>query len=178
MDGDGLAANPLQMQPDAVMQQKRKRRQGGPGKPFLKGASGNPFGKRPGSRNRVTIIAEEMLDCEVRALTRKVLEMALSGDAVAMRLCLDRIIGPRRERPLRFDLPPIETAADLHAAMAAITAAVSAATPTSPCGSSRASTEKATRGRNERISISDFILGNLETAGRRDISQPADLRER
>jgi|HubBroStandDraft_4_1064222.scaffolds.fasta_scaffold01067_10 hypothetical protein len=124
MDGDGLAANPLQMQPDAVMRRKQKRRQGGPGKPFLKGASGNPFGKRPGSRNRVTIIAEEMLDCEVRALTRKVLEMALSGDAVAMRLCLDRIIGPRRERPLRFDLPPIETAADLHAAMAAITAAV------------------------------------------------------
>ncbi len=124
MDGDGLAANPLQMQPDAVMRRKQKRRQGGPGKPFLKGASGNPFGKRPGSRNRATIIAEEMLDCEVRALTRKVLEMALSGDAAAMRLCLDRIIGPRRERPLRFTLPPIETAADLHAAMAAITAAV------------------------------------------------------
>lgn len=94
------------------------------GFPFRKGQSGNPAGRAVGSRNRATIIAEQLLDCEVRALTRKVLEMVLSGDAVAMRLCLDRIIGPRRERPLRFTLPPIETAADLHAAMAAITAAV------------------------------------------------------
>src|SRR5437763_14928374 len=39
-------------------------------------------------------------------------------------LLLGRIIGPRRERPVRFELPPIESAADLKAAMAAVTAAV------------------------------------------------------
>jgi hypothetical protein len=65
-----------------------------------------------------------LLDCEVRSLTRKALEMALAGDPAALRLCLDRVIGPRRERPIGFALPPIEGAADLHAAMAAITAAV------------------------------------------------------
>jgi hypothetical protein len=92
---------------------------------FTKGQSGNPAGRVPGSRNRATAIAEQLLDCEVRSLTRKALEMALSGDAAALRLCLDRIIGPRRERPLRFELPAIESAADLHGAMAAITAAVS-----------------------------------------------------
>jgi hypothetical protein len=41
------------------------------------------------------------------------------------RFCLGRIIAPRRERPVRFELPPIESAADLHRAMAAIITAVS-----------------------------------------------------
>src|SRR5437773_92794 len=91
---------------------------------FVKGLSGNPAGRAAGSRNHATVIAEQLLDCEVRSLTRKALEMALNGDAAALRLCLDRIIGPRRERPIRFALPPIDSAADLHAAMAAITAAV------------------------------------------------------
>jgi hypothetical protein len=91
---------------------------------FAKGQSGNPAGRAAGSRNRATVIAEQLLDCEVRSLTRKALEMALAGDAAALRLCLDRIIGPRRERPLNFTLPPIAGAADLHAAMAAITGAV------------------------------------------------------
>ena len=91
---------------------------------FVKGQSGNPAGRMPGSRNRATVIAEQLLDCEVRSLTRKALEMALAGDTAALRLCLDRVIGPRRERPLNFTLPPIESAADLHTAMAAITGAV------------------------------------------------------
>ena len=41
-----------------------------------------------------------------------------------MRFCLGRIIPPRRERPVRFELPPIRSAADLSAAMQAITGAV------------------------------------------------------
>src|ERR1700722_1318625 len=61
-------------------------------------------------------------------------------------------------------------------ATAAITAAVRPATPMSPCGSSRASTEKAMRGRNERTSSSGFMSANLKTPGRRDISHSADLR--
>src|SRR5204862_7266660 len=123
MDGDGLAANPLQMQPDTTGR-RVKRLQGGPGRPFLKGMSGNPGGKRPGTRNRATIIAEAMLDCEARPLLRGAIEDAKDGDGVMSRFCLSRIIGPRRERPVRFELPPIESAADLKAAMAAVTAAV------------------------------------------------------
>jgi len=123
MHGDGLAANPLQMQPD-TMGRRAKRLQGGPGRPFLKGMSGNPGGKRPGTRNRATIIAESMLDCEARPLLRGAIEDAKDGDGVMSRFCLSRIIGPRRERPVRFELPPIESAADLKAAMAAVTAAV------------------------------------------------------
>ena len=119
MPADSLLKQGLQegLQDSSKLRRTRRGR-------FVKGQSGNPAGRVLGSRNRATVIAEQLLDCEVRSLTRKALEMAMSGDAAAMRLCLDRIIGPRRERPLNFTLPPIEGAADLHTAMAAITGAV------------------------------------------------------
>ena len=50
--------------------------------------------------------------------------MALDGDAVALRLCIGRIIAPRRHRPTSFALPPLRSAADLAPAMAAIAEAV------------------------------------------------------
>jgi hypothetical protein len=65
-----------------------------------------------------------MLDCETRPLLRGAIEDAKGGDGVMSRFCLSRIIGPRRDRPVHFDLPPIESAADLKAAMAAVTSAV------------------------------------------------------
>ena len=123
MHGDGLAANPLQMQPD-TMGWRAKRLQGGPGRPLLKGMSGNPGGKRPGTRNRATIIAEELLDSATRRMLRRAIAGAEDGDGVMSRFCLSRIIGPRRERPVRFELPPIKSAADLSTAMQAVTAAV------------------------------------------------------
>ncbi len=108
-----MAANPL-----------HKQRRTGPGRPFVKGLSGNPAGKRPGTRNRATLIAEELLDCEARSLVRQSIDDAKGGDGVMTRFCVGRIIGPRRDRPVRFDLPPIRSAADLSAAMEAITSAV------------------------------------------------------
>jgi hypothetical protein len=65
-----------------------------------------------------------LLDGDVEALTRKAVALALDGDTAAMRLCFDRIIAPRRARPVHLDLPPIAEPADVTAAMAAITAAV------------------------------------------------------
>src|SRR6266849_3448497 len=57
---------------------------------------------------------------EAQALTRVALALARDGDPVALRLCLDRIIAPRRERAVRFAMPPITGAADLVGAMAAL----------------------------------------------------------
>ncbi len=90
---------------------------------FVKGRSGNPAGRPPGLRNRATLAAELMLDGEAAALTKKALELALDGDHVALRLCLDRVIAPRRERGVAFTMPPVNGAADLAGAMAALAGA-------------------------------------------------------
>jgi hypothetical protein len=98
-----------------------------PGGQFVKGQSGNPAGKPQGCRNHATRTAEALLDGEAEALTRKAVTLALGGDALALRLCLDRVIAPRRDRPVQFALPPITDVADVAdvaKAMTAITAAV------------------------------------------------------
>jgi hypothetical protein len=115
-----FAANPLHMQQNSSKKPKGLPR----GRPFPKGMSGNPIGKRPGTRNRATIIAEELLDSAARPLLRGAIDDAQGGDGVMKRFCISRIIGPRRERPVRFDLPPLRSAADLCAAMEAVTSAV------------------------------------------------------
>jgi hypothetical protein len=94
------------------------------GRPFTKGRSGNPAGKPAGARHRATLAAEALLDGEAETLTRRAIELALAGDPIALRLCLDRVLAPRRERPVRFALPELRSAGDAGAAMAAILAAV------------------------------------------------------
>jgi hypothetical protein len=105
----GMAVDSLQKQPAR-----------GPGRPFEKGRSGNPAGRRPGARNKATLAAEALFDSEAEALSRKAVELALGGSEGALRLCLDRIIAPRRERPIQLTVPPIRSASDIAAAMGAI----------------------------------------------------------
>jgi hypothetical protein len=92
------------------------------GRPFAKGNPGRP----KGTRHRATLAAEALLDGEAEALTRKCVELALGGDMTAMRLCMDRILPARRERPVSFKLPPIETATDAATAAATLVNAVAA----------------------------------------------------
>jgi len=87
------------------------------GRPFERGKSGNPAGRPKGARNYATVLAEGLLDGEAEAITRKVIDKALGGDSTALRLCLERLLPPRRERPVAFQLPAkIETLADVIAA--------------------------------------------------------------
>jgi hypothetical protein len=46
--------------------------------------------------------------------------MAKGGDITAMRLCLDRIVPVRKDRPVAFDLPILKHARDAVKALAAI----------------------------------------------------------
>jgi hypothetical protein len=92
------------------------------GRPFAPGNRGRP----PGTRCRATLAAEALLDGEAERLTRQAITMALAGDPAALRLCLERIIPPRRERPAKIELPALRTAADSIMAMGAILAAVAA----------------------------------------------------
>ena len=93
------------------------------GRPFKAGRSGNPEGRPRGSRNKTTIAVEALLDGEAKAIARKAVEKALEGDMGALRLCLERVLPPRRDRPVVFDLPKIEGASDaLNASSAVLTA--------------------------------------------------------
>src|SRR3984957_8256186 len=94
------------------------------GKPFRKGKSGNPNGRPQGSRNATTLALETLLDGQATALTQKAIDLALAGDMAALRICLDRILPPRKDRPVTFTLPPINSAHDAAATVTAVLAAV------------------------------------------------------
>lgn len=83
------------------------------GRPFPKGTSGNPAGKPKGTRHKATQAALTLLEGEGEALTRKAVELALAGDTTALRLCLERLIPPRKERHVSVELPSVSTVADL-----------------------------------------------------------------
>ncbi len=73
------------------------------GKPFQKGRSGNPMGRPRGSRNKISLAAEALLEGQAEKLTQKAIDMALEGNQVALKLCLERILPPRRDRIPTFD---------------------------------------------------------------------------
>lgn len=83
-------------------------------------------GRRKGSRNKATQAALSLLDGEGEAITRKCIDLALQGDATALRLALERIAPAPKDSPVRFKLPKIERAADAVAAAASIVQAVAA----------------------------------------------------
>jgi hypothetical protein len=90
------------------------------GRPF---SAGNP-GRPAGTPNKRTLALQELVDGEGEAITRKAIELAKSGDPTAIRLMLDRLLPPRKDRPIPFALPKLETAADAKTAAAAIVHAV------------------------------------------------------
>ena len=91
---------------------------------FQPGQSGNPAGRPKGSRNRSTLALEAIFEGEAEAITRKVIELALEGDTQALRMCLDRLAPPRKDRPVTFELPAIKATADLTQATNALLQAV------------------------------------------------------
>ena len=91
---------------------------------FKPGQSGNPRGRPQGSRHKTTLAIDALLEGDAEKLTRKAVAMALAGDTVALRLCLDRLAPVRKDRPVTFALPTINTTADLPRASAALLEAV------------------------------------------------------
>ncbi len=87
-------------------------------------AAGNP-GRPRGARNKTTVAVEALMEGEAQALTKVALEKAKAGDMTALRLCLDRIAPPRKDRPTSFPMPAIKSVQDHPSAIAAIIEAVS-----------------------------------------------------
>jgi hypothetical protein len=95
---------------------------------FSTGNAGRPAG----ARNRTTMAVLELLEGQAQALTQRAVELALSGDTTALRLCLERVAPPRKDAPVQFTLPQMKTARDAAEAAAAVLQAVSSGdlTPT------------------------------------------------
>lgn len=91
---------------------------------FQPGQSGNPEGRPRGTRNRSTVLAERLFDGDAEAIIKKAIEQAKAGESTALRLCLERIVPPRKDRPVAFELPEIESAADAAKAARAVARAV------------------------------------------------------
>lgn len=90
------------------------------------GQSGNPAGKPKGARNHVLMALDKLGGEAAQAVLEKAVESAKGGDARAAELILSRVWPARKGRPVALTLPPVLTAADLPAALAAVVEALAA----------------------------------------------------
>jgi hypothetical protein len=76
----------------------------GPGKPFQ---PGNNFsrGRPSGSRNKSTFRLRGLLEDEGENIVRTVIDLAKGGDVAALRMCMERLIPPCKDRPVALELP-------------------------------------------------------------------------
>ena len=93
---------------------------------FTSGNSGRP----KGSRNKATIAIEGLLEGQAEALTQTAISKALDGDSIALRLCMDRIAPPMKDKPVVFPLPRMHGAMDASEAAGSVLSAVSEGTLT------------------------------------------------
>ena len=88
---------------------------------FSDGNAGRP----KGSRNKATIAIESLLEGQAEALTQTAISKALDGDSIALRLCMDRIAPPMKDKPVSFPLPRMRDAMDASEAAGSVLRAVS-----------------------------------------------------
>jgi len=91
---------------------------------FQPGRSGNLAGRPKGVRNKSTMATEALLNGESEALTRRCIDLAMGGDATALRLCLSRILPVKRERTIELNLPPLRVSQDALKAIGTVVEAV------------------------------------------------------
>src|SRR5579872_6294151 len=72
---------------------------------FQPGASGNAAGKKPGTKNRATLLKEALNEGEDTSVARIVIDKALAGDAVAARFLLERLEPKPRGRAIYLEIP-------------------------------------------------------------------------
>jgi hypothetical protein len=78
---------------------------------FQKGQSGNPAGKPRGTRSRVTVIAQQLMNDDLELIIKAVTEAAKAGDMTAAKIVLDRVAPIRKGSLVPFSLPEIRSAA-------------------------------------------------------------------
>ena len=91
---------------------------------FKPGQSGNPRGKARGTLSHAARILLNLMQGGAEEITKAVIDQAKSGNLVAARLILERIVPPAKERPISISLPDISTIDGITQAQAAILQAV------------------------------------------------------
>jgi hypothetical protein len=92
------------------------------GKPFARGVSGNPAGRRRGSRNAALVALDRLGEEAAADVVRVVIAAARAGDLTAARTLLDRVWPARKGRAVALPLPPVATPAGVVAALAVVVA--------------------------------------------------------
>ena len=131
---------------------------------FRTGQSGNPGGRPKGALNKSTMAAQALLDSEAQALTRKAVELARAGNPVALRLCLERLLPPRKDRPITLKLPRMRGVQDIPKTLGAIVKAVAQGELTPGEGQAMAAMLEAYRKGTELTDI-EVRLSALEERG-------------
>ena len=91
---------------------------------FKPGTSGNPRGKPAGTRSKATTLLLALMEGDAHKITQAVIDAAKSGDLIAAKIILDRLIPPAKERPISVDLPDTTTPEGVSSAQSAILQAV------------------------------------------------------
>jgi hypothetical protein len=104
------------------------RRSNGPDSAGIPATRGGPFakgnpGRRPGAKNRSTLLATALLEGQTEALLRTAIQLALAGDVVMLKFLLGRLLP--RERPVTIELPEMTFADDGVEALGSIMREVS-----------------------------------------------------
>jgi hypothetical protein len=91
---------------------------------FVPGQSGNPSGKKPGTRNRATVLREALRDGEDESVARVIIDKALAGNSAMARFVIGLLMPRPRDRAIEIDLPECGSAEDVLAASSATIAAM------------------------------------------------------
>jgi Family of unknown function (DUF5681) len=77
---------------------------------FQPGQSGNPNGRPPKIYNQSSILVTDLLEESAVEITQAAIAEAKKGNALAIKLCLDRLSPPPQTRPVRLTLPTAKPA--------------------------------------------------------------------
>lgn len=93
---------------------------------WKRGESGNPRGSVKGSRHRVSVLCERLLESDAEDVVRAVIAAAKGGDMLAARIIVERILPKKTDMPIKIKLGEIRTIADATLAMATVVEQVAA----------------------------------------------------